>query len=67
MNKLKVYGIAIVLGLLLSVTVAYGQVLAKQYKIVAFGPYVTGVYCLDGQAPVATKAGVMVILACPTK
>lgn len=67
MNRLMSYSIAVLLGLILAVTVVYGQVLAKQYKTVALGPYSTGVYCLDGSAPQSTKAGVMLIIACPVK
>jgi hypothetical protein len=61
---IKMYAFAVLIGLLLAVAAVYGQVLAKQYKTMALGPYSVGVVCLDGSKPTVTNSG-LVIISCP--
>lgn len=62
--RVVVYGLAILAGLLFAMAFAYGQVLAKQYKTMALGPYSVGVVCLDGSQPIVANSG-LVIISCP--
>jgi hypothetical protein len=65
--RLAIYVGAVILGLLLSTIIVFGQVLAKQYKTIALGPYGVGVVCLDGQVPTVTNSSGLVIVNCPSK
>jgi len=57
---------ALVLGLLFSLTLAYGQTLAKLYKTSNLGPNVVAVACFYSGDPVVDKHGSLIIVSCPS-
>jgi hypothetical protein len=68
MKHVKLVGVAILLGLFFSAAcVMYGQVLAKQYKTIALGPYSAAFTCLDGGKATIQTSEHLVVLSCPVR
>lgn len=65
--RIALYGGGLLLAMAFWMTLAYGQVLAAQYKATKLGPYTVGIVCLDGKNPVVTNNGGLVIVNCPVK
>jgi len=64
MDRLKLYSLAVLLGLLFAIGVTQGAATKAEYKVTRMSATEVGISCNDASEPVATKVGSTVILSC---